>query len=76
MFKAPPTLTPTQVRVFESYAKWYRDFKPDGKLLEAEKQQRLLKFQAITVAFNNELRQDIGLEPKEEGNAVSSAEDS
>ncbi len=72
MFKVPPTLTPSQVRVYESYVKWYRDFFSNSPLLKEEKQQHLLKFQAITVAFNNELRQDIGLEAKEDNNEVSS----
>jgi hypothetical protein len=63
--KIPPTLTETQARVYESYIKWYSNYFTVSPLLAEQKEERMKRDLKIARAFNDELRSDIGLPPKE-----------
>lgn len=65
MIQIPATLTETQARVYESYAKWNRDYFTNSPLLQEEKMEQMKRGLAVARAFNNELRKDIGLPPME-----------
>ena len=64
--KIPATLTETEARVYESYVKWNHYYFSCSPLLAEQKDERRKSDLKIVRAFNDELRKDIGLPPKEQ----------